>query len=63
MDENKDVAIGCLIVNHLVIEFIIETSTNRISLLSAEKDESLSFHLIGFLELDVTGGILGTELK
>lgn len=62
MDENKEVAIGCLIVNHLAIEFIIETSTHRVSLISAEKDKSLSFHFIGFLELDVTGGNLGYRI-
>lgn len=38
MDKNKDVVIGCLIVNHLGIEFNIEMSTGRISLISAEKD-------------------------
>lgn len=31
-------ALGCLIVNHLAIEFIIEIATSRISLISAEKD-------------------------
>jgi hypothetical protein len=38
MDKNKDAVLGCLVLNHLAIEFIIETSTSRISLISAEKD-------------------------
>lgn len=55
MAKNKGVVIRCLIVTHLAIEFIIESATSRISLISADL-MSLGFHLIGFLELDMTGG-------